>query len=238
MKKTVWGWIVAGVAAAGAAVAVAYEELKKPASGGGGGGGGGGGSTNTLQPNAAYTLTLSCPTPIIPVPAAPMLESWAGATLLAGIPISVNSVSTSGGSIGPNGGTVSQLVVSFKYTGSRPVALPNVAPGNGTACSVTLALDIASVPPVHHGGGGGVNFHVSQSVSLQNGQVAKANFLPGGAIVVTAPGTITGVNGTPVKSWSPGASTNIAIVTMSTWAGSIAVTWNNGQPQGGSIQVS
>lgn len=229
VKKTTWGWIAAGVAAVGAIAVVVYEELKPasknpPAPPGP--------SQQQLTPGHRYSLMLSCPTPVAPLfPPPPVPPEAAAAILLAGVPVVPQSFSAS-----PDGKSV---ILVFDYTGTSVLPLPAIQSSGATACQTQL-VDQGATPITVNGprGSGGNQFHGPQNVVLMNGQTGSAGNVKGGAVVVTTQGTITGINGAPVKSWAIGSNSNQATIILSGTAGTIAVTWNNGTPQGGSIQVS
>lgn len=94
---------------------------------------------NQLQPGGSYVLTLSCPTPLIPVPTGTIPTSWAS-NVLAGVPANVTAVQASG-TVPTSNSQVSlanSLAVTFTYTGTSVMALPPIVAGNGTACSTAL----------------------------------------------------------------------------------------------------
>jgi hypothetical protein len=93
-------------------------------------------NTNVLQPGGSYTLTLTCPSPMIPLPAQ-VTNAWA-AGLFTGIPISVTSVSTGGVALMGGAAMATSLTVNFTYTGTSPVPLPPIQAGGATPCSTTL----------------------------------------------------------------------------------------------------
>lgn len=215
--------LVVGVAAVG--VGEHYAHAKAPSGGGGGGGGGGQPSTTTLQPNTKYTLVVSCPTAMIPVPLPQMQQAWAGTSLLAGVPVNVESVSTTGGSYNGMGGMVQSLTAVFTYTGSQPMQLPSIAPGNGTPCSVNLQPTVSvHNPGPHQGGFGGHQFPPQpQVVNLVGGTSSySASVDPGGTVTVKVPqgGRIQGVSGA-----TPTAQTGTQVVFDASQAATIQITW-------------
>lgn len=234
-----WVWAVIGVGAAavavtGVGVAEHYAHAA-PANGGGGGSP----SLTTLQPNTTYSLKLSCPAPIIPVPLPPIPTTWAQSTLLAGVPITVQSVTPSGVSTTAAGAMATSLEIIFVYNGAQPMTLPPINAGNGTACSTTLSLPVSGPGPVHTGGANPTNLHNvgPQSVAVQSGQQATAAAIANGQLQISAPGNISTVQ-TGGTGNTTGAAGSTATVTLNGTAGVITVMWSTSGPNGSQVQVA
>lgn len=222
--------VTAGVVLAVGAAAAAEHFAHSSSSGGGPV------TTSSLTPGHRYGLTLTCPSGMkLPLPPPPIPD--AAVVGLLGIPsVSIVSFTVAAGGNG--------FAVVFDYAGTATIPLPAIQSSGATPCQTQL-VDQGPTPvgqkhPVPVQGGGGGKFHVPQQVNLQTGVMAKVAALAGGALLVTAPGTITGVNGAPMSSWTAGSTSDQATIILNGQTGAIAVEWSTGhpQPQGATIQVS